>query len=143
MTTLPGSTTFSTPVPGMQLLQAPLHELIDIAVIVGEQHPGLHRAPVGAGVVDEAAQRIIDARRVEQGERPLGAEVELAVRRLVADRRQRRHGKEPGEVRRVAAAAREFVAAFDDVRVGNFLAPTPTSIAAPYSETSGSSCSSR
>ena len=70
----------------------------------------------------EAAERIIDARRVEQGERPLGAEVELAVRGLVADRGQRRHGKEARELGGVgAAAARQFVAAFDHVGVGNLL----------------------
>ena len=105
----------------MKLLQAPLHELVDIAVIVGQQHPGLHRPPVGAGIVHEPAQRIIDARRVEQGERPLGAEVELAVRGLVADRGERRHGKETRELRRVGAAARQLIAAFDHIRVGNLL----------------------
>jgi hypothetical protein len=80
--------------------------------------------------VHEAAQRIVDPRRVEQGERPLGAEVELAVRSFVADRRQRRDGKETRQFSRVGAAARELVAAFD-------------SIVAPYSLTNGSSCSSR
>ena len=51
----------------VQLLQAPVHELVDVAVIVGEQHPRLHRPPVGAGVVHEAAQRIIDARARRTG----------------------------------------------------------------------------
>ena len=69
----------------------------------------------------EAAERIIDAGRVEQGERPLGAEVELAVRGLIANRGQRRHGKEPCELGGVGAAARQLVAAFDHVRVGNLL----------------------
>ena len=69
--------------------------------------------------MDEAAQRIIDARRVEQGERPLGAEVELAVRGFVADRRQRRDRKETGQLRGVGAAAGQFVAALDHVRVGD------------------------
>ena len=103
----------------MQLLQAPLHELVDIAMIVGEQHPGLHPPPVGTGVVDEAAERIVDARRIEQGERPLGAEVEFAVGGFVADRRQRRDGKETRQLRGVGAAAGQFVAAFDHVRVGD------------------------
>ena len=72
-----------------QLLQAPAHELVDIAVIVGQQHPRLHRPPVGARVMHEAPQRVIDARGVEQRERPLGvrADLELAVGDLVADHR--------------------------------------------------------
>ncbi len=106
---------------GVQLLQAPLDELVDIAVVVGEQHPRLHRPPVGAGIVHEAAQRIIDPRRVEQGERPLGAEVELAVRRLVADRGERGHGKKTREFGGVGAAARQLVAALDHIRVGDLL----------------------
>ncbi len=69
----------------------------------------------------ETAERIIDAGRVEQSERPLGAEVEFAVRGLVADRGQRRHGKETREFGRVGAAARHLVAAFDHVRIGNLL----------------------
>ena len=71
--------------------------------------------------MDEAAQRIIDARRVEQRQRPLGAEVELAVGDLVADRRQRGDGKEAREFGGVGAAARQFVAAFEHVRVGDLL----------------------
>ena len=93
----------------------------------------------------EAAERIIDARRVEQGERPLGAEVELAVRGLVADRGQRRHGKETRELRGVgAAAARQLVAAFDHVRVGYLLrADADLDRGRRIPSTSGSSCSSR
>ncbi len=85
-TTLPGSTSLLA-VAGAQLLEAPVDELVDIAVVVGQQHPRLHRAPVGAGVVDEPAQRVIDAHRVEQRERPLeaGADFERAVGDLVAD----------------------------------------------------------
>ena len=71
---------------GMELLQAPLHELINIAVVVREQHPGLHRPPVRARVVHEAAERIVGAGRVEQGQRSLRPEVELAVGGLIADR---------------------------------------------------------
>ena len=56
---------------GAQLFEPPMDELVDVAVVVGQQQPRLHRAPVGAGVVDEPAQRVIDARRVEQSDRPL------------------------------------------------------------------------
>ena len=92
----------------------------------------------------EAAQRIIDARRVEQSERPLGAEVELAVRRLVADGGERGHGEKARELGGVGAAARQFVAALDHVRVGNFLrADADLDRRRRIRSTSGSSCSSR
>ena len=83
------------PGPGSQLLEAPAHELVDIAMIVGQQHPGLHRAPIRARVVHQPPQRIIDARRVEQRQRPLGAgiDVECPVGDLVADHRERRRRK--------------------------------------------------
>ena len=91
----------------------------------------------------EAAQRIVDPRRVEQGERPLGAEVELAVRGLVADRGERRHGKEARELRRVGAAAGQLVAAFDHIRIGNLLRADADLDRGAVFLTSGSSCSSR
>ena len=65
---------------GLELLQSPLHELVDIAVIVGEQHPGLHRAPVRARVVDEAPQRVVDAWRIEQRKRPFAADARIRRR---------------------------------------------------------------
>ena len=143
MTTLPGRTTFCDARSGVQLLQAPAHELVDVAVIVGQQHPGLHRPPVGAGVVDEAAQRVVDAQRVEQGERPLGADVELAVGDLVADRRQRGGGKVARELGGVGAAARQFVAALEHIRVGDLLRADADLDRGAVFATSGSSCSSR
>ena len=47
------------PSPG-QLLERPAHELVDIAVVIGEQDPRLNCAPVGARVVDEPAKRVVD-----------------------------------------------------------------------------------
>ncbi len=108
---------------GPQLLQAPAHELIDVAMIVRQQHPGLHRAPVGAGVMHQPAQGIIDARGVEQSDRALeaGTNVERAVGDFVADDRERGHGKEAREFGRRRAAAPQFVAAFEDIGVRDFL----------------------
>ena len=108
---------------GAQLLEPPMDELVDIAVVVGQQQPRLHRAPVGAGVVDEPAQRVIDPHRVEQRDRPLetGADFERAVGDLVADRVQLGNGKEARELGGGRAAAPEFVAALEHVRIGDFL----------------------
>ena len=69
----------------------------------------------------EASQRIVDPRRVEQGERALGAEEEFAVRGFVADRGQRGDREKTREFDGVGAAARQLVAAFDHIRVGDLL----------------------
>ena len=49
-----------------QLGQSPGHELVEIALVVGEQNPGLHVPPVRARVMHQTAQRVIHAHRVEQ-----------------------------------------------------------------------------
>jgi hypothetical protein len=70
-----------------QPAQSPTHELIDIAVVVGQQYPVLHVAPIATGVVHEAVQREIDTNGIEQRERPrsaLGGRP-LAVHDFVAD----------------------------------------------------------
>ncbi len=43
-----------------QLLHRPGQEMIDIALVVGGQDPWLDGAPVGARVVDQALQRVVD-----------------------------------------------------------------------------------
>ena len=110
--------------PGLDLGQPQPHELVDIAVIVGQQHPGLHRAPVRAGVVDQPAQRIIDPDRVEQGEWARLALDQLigAVGDLVADQREQRRREIAREFGGGDLAASEFVAAFERVGIGDFLA---------------------
>ena len=75
--------------------------------------------------MDEPAQRVIDPRRVKQGERPLVVVHEFAVRGLVADGGERGTGKVAGKLHGVGAAAGQFVAAFDHVRVGDLLIPDP------------------
>ena len=75
--------------------------------------------------MDEPAQRIVDARRVEQRQRAMVAEHELAVRGFIADRGERGDGKEARQFGRVSASARQFVAAFDHVRVRDLLRADP------------------
>ena len=108
---------------GAQLLEAPADELVDITVIVGQQHPGLHRAPVGACVVHESAQRIVGSSGIEQRERALraGSDFEQAVGDFIPDNRERRRGEMTREFRRGHAAAAELVAGFEDIGVGDFL----------------------
>ena len=52
-----------------QLLHGPADELVDIAMIVGEQDVLLEMLDRGAGIVAQAGQREIGAQRVEQRER--------------------------------------------------------------------------
>ncbi len=125
-TTLPGSTSFSA-LAAAQLLEAPADELVDIAMIVGEQHPGLHVAPVRARVMHQPAQRIIYPRGVEQSERALGAGTDFKhpVGDFVADDGERGRREMARDVGRADAAAPEFVAALEHVRVGDLLRARP------------------
>ena len=129
---------------GVELLQSPLHELVDIAVVVRQQHPGLHRAPVGARVMHEPSQRIIDARRVERAQAAARRRGRIPRR---PSRRRWSRATAPGNSaqgpprRRRRSSVRRRSRRHRDRRIS--CPPTPTSIAAPYSETSGSSCSSR
>ena len=50
-------------------LVAEADELVDVELVVGEQHEVLEVLGVGAGVVAQAVQRVVDARRGEQRER--------------------------------------------------------------------------
>ena len=102
-----------------------MNELVDIAMIVGEQQPGLDSSPVGSRIVYEPAQGIVDPRRVEQRERPLAGMDELPVGGLVADGGERGYGEMAREFGRVGAVAGHFVAAFDHIRIGNFLRSDP------------------
>ena len=52
-----------------ELVQPPAHELIDIALVVGQQNPRLDVAPGCAGVVHQSAQGKIDAHGIEQAKR--------------------------------------------------------------------------
>ncbi len=110
-------------IAGAQLRQAPADELIDVAVIIGEQHPGLHVAPVRTRIMHEAAQGIIHPRSVEEREGPLVATANfvLAVGDFVADNGERGRGEMARKFRSADAAAPEFVAALERIGVSDFL----------------------
>ena len=93
-------------------------------MIVGQQHPGLHRAPIRAGVVHEPPQRIVDPHRVEQRERPLARRGGFRTAPSAISSpttASEGTGKEARELGRGRAAAPEFVAALEDVGIGDFL----------------------
>ena len=52
-----------------QHVEAVADELVDVAVVVGQQDPRLHMAPVAAGVVHQPAQREVHPRAIEQCQR--------------------------------------------------------------------------
>ncbi len=98
-------------------------ELIDVAVIVGQQDPGLDFAPVAAGVVDEPPERVIDPHRIEQGQRQGLAlrPIEGAVRDLVPHQRQERHREVGGEVGPVDGAPARVEPGLQHVGIRNLL----------------------
>ena len=57
---------------------AEAHELVDVELVVGEQHEVLEMLGPGTGVVAQAVQRVVDPRRGEQRQR-----LRLAGRGLV------------------------------------------------------------
>jgi hypothetical protein len=107
--------------------QAPAHELVDVAVIVGQQYPVLHVAPVAAGVVHEAMQGKIDAHGVEQRQRPRSAlrHRPLAVRDLVADEPQERRREITGQLDRGHAPLGDLLDALQHEGIGNLLVAQP------------------
>ena len=106
-----------------QLLHRPGQEMIDVALVVGEQDPRLDGAPVGSRVVQQAAQRVVDPKRVEQGERPRfpGFEHPGAVGDLVADIGQHRRREIARQLGDREIAVDEFVAGFGDERIRDLL----------------------
>ena len=106
-----------------KLLAAPAHELVDVAVVVGEQDPLLHVAPIAARVVHEAAQRVVDAGGVEQRQRAwlALAMLPLPIRDLVAHGGELRRRKMAGEIGRGDAGARNLVGALEHIGVGDLL----------------------
>ena len=78
MTTLPGLDEGAVGIAAVAHLRlAVADELVDVALVVGEQHEALEMLGIGAGVVEQALQRQIDALGAEQrqaaGARPLPA----------------------------------------------------------------------
>ncbi len=109
--------------PG-QDVEAEAHELVDVAMVVGEQDPRLDVAPVRARVVDETAQRKVDPDRVEECQGPRAFRLvglPEPVGDLVAHRREQRHREMAGEVGRGGAVAGEVGPGLDHVGVRDLL----------------------
>ena len=104
----------------LKLGTGPAHELVDIAIVVGEQDVALHILDRRARVVPQAGEGEVGAQAVELGQREVPAEVEHAVRDLVADIRQV-GGREPAGHGRRLAAVEADVRAVHHIRKGNFL----------------------
>ena len=106
-----------------ELRHAPDNELVDIAVIVGEQYPGLHVAPMGAGIMLDALQGIIHPHRIEHGQRQgVGRHVvPMAIGDFIAHQIKAGHGEMQGQFNGLGAFAAQVIALVEDVGVGDFL----------------------
>jgi hypothetical protein len=107
----------------LQLFQAPLHELVHIAVIIGEEDPRLDVAPVGAGVVLKPLERIVHTHRVEERKRQVlsGFVVPDAIGNLIADESQFRGWKMQSQFSGCDAIAPQIIALFQNIGVGDLL----------------------
>ena len=124
---------------------APAHELVDVAMVVGEQHVGLHVVGRRAGVVGEPRQREIGARAVEQGQRPDVDAVGRpeAVGDLVADGGEFGGGEMSAEFGGGEVLDVEVDGAVQDVGKGDVLAERTTSTSTSKSFSKRDSCSVR
>ena len=106
-----------------QHVQSVADELIDVAVIVGQQDPGLYMAPVAAGVMHQPAQGEIRTRGVEQRQRqrvgPLP--VDQAVGDTISGGGQVGAGKHPRQLGSGHARAGQLIALLHHVGIGNGL----------------------
>ncbi|MNC31063.1 hypothetical protein D3C75_793710 [compost metagenome] len=106
-----------------QLVEAVADELVDIAVIVGQQDPRLHMAPVAAGVVHQAAQREVDPRGIEQRQWHDFSTVPVvqAISDVVGGRRQVGAGEHSRQLRSGNAATGQLVALVDHIGIRDVL----------------------
>ncbi|MCY1433257.1 hypothetical protein D9M71_492800 [compost metagenome] len=104
-------------------LQAEVDELVDVAVVVGQQNPWLHMAPVAAGVVHQAAQGEVDPRGVEQRQRHRVGVLPLvqAVGDAVGSGRQIGAGEHSRELGGGHAGTGQLVTMLDHVGIGDVL----------------------
>ncbi len=94
-------------------------ELVDVAVVVGQQDPRLYVAPIAAGVVHQPAQREIHPRAIEQCQR-IGIGVLPVVEPvgdIVGSGGQVGAGEYPRQLGGGHAGAGQLVALLDDVRI--------------------------
>ena len=75
-----------------QLLQGVADETIHIALVIGQQNPGLEAPPMRAGVMSQPLERKIRPHGIEERQRPrlLGIEGPETVRHLIPDGGQSR-----------------------------------------------------
>ncbi len=107
-----------------ELAARPADELVDVAVIVGEQDILLDVLGRRAGVVAEAGEREIGAQRVEQRQRAriVGRDPQ-AVGDLVADVRQLGGGEMAREIGGRDLVEAQRMAGIEDIGEGDFLPP--------------------
>jgi hypothetical protein len=89
---------------------AQAHELVDVELVVREQHEVLEVLGRGAGVVAKPVQRIVDTGRGEQRQRLrlAGARLVRAVGDAVVHRRQVRQVEQVGHQQAASAVQRSF-----------------------------------
>ena len=108
----------------LQLLAGPAHELVDVAVVVGEQHIGLHVLHRRSGVVPQPRQREVGPQPVEMRQGKVARRIKQAVGDLVADVRQVR-GRKPPRQPRCHRPVQRHVQPVGHIGEGNFLAGQP------------------
>ncbi|MNH12621.1 hypothetical protein D3C79_721670 [compost metagenome] len=98
-------------------------ELVDIAVVVGQQDPGLHMAPVAAGVVHQAAQGEVHPRRIEQCQRQRinVSPVIQTIGDAISGGRQIGARENPCQRRCGNAGTRQLITLFDHIGIGDVL----------------------
>ena len=85
----------------LQLLQLPIDEGIDMAVLIGEQQIALKMRHRRAGIMLQTLQREVGPQGIKQSQRPvIIGFIELAIRNLVANIAQERGGKPFGQLGR-------------------------------------------
>ncbi|MNZ28392.1 hypothetical protein D3C78_456200 [compost metagenome] len=106
-----------------QLVQAVADELVDVAVVVGQQYPRLHMAPVTAGVMHQAAQGEVHPRGIEQrqGQRIGVFPFIEAVGDAVGGGGQIGAREHPGQLGGGHPGTGQFVAVLHHIGIGNVL----------------------
>ncbi|MNX94904.1 hypothetical protein D3C86_1271520 [compost metagenome] len=106
-----------------QLLQTMDDELVDVAVIVGQQNPRLHMPPVAAGVMHQSAQGEIHPRGIEQrqGQRIGVFPIVQTVGNAVGRRRQVGTREHPRQHGGSDTGTRQLIALLDHIRIRDVL----------------------
>ncbi|MCY1210347.1 hypothetical protein D9M72_220330 [compost metagenome] len=111
----------------VQQVDAVADELVDVAVIVGQEDPRLHVAPVTAGVMHQAAQGEVHPCRIEQRQ---GHVLEIvpvvqAISHAITGGGQVGAGEDPRQFGSGDAGAGQFIALLDHVGIRDILLAYP------------------